>query len=107
MDAAAPTAVVVSGGVAHDFPATSAELVRVLGEAGIAATVTEDVEAALTGLGDAAERPLQVQRYAHLRDAWAISLSGVAREALTRHVRDGGGVLALHGASICFDDWPE
>jgi type 1 glutamine amidotransferase len=118
MHAAPPAAVVVSGGVAHDFPATSAELVRVLGEAGIAATVEEDVEAALTGLPTTGgPRPLlvlnllrwtmQVQRYAHLRDQWSISLSAAAREALTGHVRDGGGLLALHGASICFDDWPE
>ena len=117
MAAAPPTAVVVSGGVAHDFPATSAELVRVLGEAGIAATVTDDVEAALTGLRRSGPPPLlvlnllrwtmQVQRYAHLRDEWSISLSAAARDALTGHVRDGGGLLALHGASICFDDWPE
>jgi type 1 glutamine amidotransferase len=118
VDPAAPRAVVVSGGVAHDFPATSAELVRVLAEAGVAATVEQDVEAALTGLPTAGEpRPLlvlnllrwrmQVQRYAHLRDEWAISLSTAARQALSGHVHAGGGLLALHGASICFDDWPE
>jgi type 1 glutamine amidotransferase len=117
MDAAPPTAVIVSGGVAHDFPATSAELVRVLGEAGVAATVTDDVEAALIGLRRSRARPLlvlnllrwtmQVERYAHLRDEWSISLSADAREALTGHVREGGGLLALHGASICFDDWPQ
>ena len=113
------TAVVVSGGVAHDFPATSAELVRVLGEAGVAATVEEDVEAALTGLtsSDAGPRPLvvlnvlrwtmYVERYLHLRDQWSISLSAEARAALTEHVRSGGGLLALHGAPICFDDWPQ
>ena len=109
-------AVIVSGGVAHDFPATSAELVGVLAEAGLRATVEEDVEAVLTGLGYGADRPLvvvnllrwtmQVERYAHLRDEWSISLSADAREALTGHVREGGGLLALHGASICFDDWP-
>src|SRR4051794_26680189 len=101
MDAAPPTAVIVSGGVAHDFPATSAELVRVLGEAGVAATVTDDVESALTGLPRARGRPLlvlnllrwtmQVERYAHLRDEWSISLSADARQALAGHVREGGG----------------
>jgi uncharacterized protein len=114
-----PTAVIVSGGVAHDFPATSAELSRVLGEAGVTATVRQDVEAALTDLPGpgGAPRPLlvldllrwtmQVPRYAHLRDEWSISLSEVARAALTAHLHDGGGLLAMHGASICFDDWPE
>jgi uncharacterized protein len=109
-------AVVVSGGVAHDFPATSAELARVLTEAGFTPTVTEDVEATLTGLAAGGPRPLlvlnllrwtmRVERYAHLREQWAISLSPEAREALTGHVHGGGGLLALHGASICFDDWP-
>jgi hypothetical protein len=115
----AGSAVVVSGGVAHDFPATSAELVRVLGEAGLAATVTEDVEAALTGLaaGRGGSRPLvvlnllrwtmRVERYAHLRERESISLSAAARAALLGHVRSGGGLLGLHGASICFDDWPD
>lgn len=121
MNRAEPTrpAVVVSGGVAHDFPATSAELVRILGEAGFSATIEPDVEAALTGLlsTSPAQRPLvvvnllrwtmQVDRYAHLRDEWSISLSGAARAALVEHVHSGGGLLGMHGASICFDDWPQ
>jgi type 1 glutamine amidotransferase len=32
--------------------------------------------------------------------------SDAARAAIARHVRGGGGLLALHTASICFDDWP-
>ncbi len=114
-----PSAVLVSGGVAHDFPATSAELARVLGEAGFVPTVTEDVEGALTGLAapGSGARPLvvlnllrwtmQVERYAHLRDQWSISLSPQARAGLAGHVAAGGGLLAMHGASICFDDWPQ
>lgn len=116
--APAASAVIVSGGVAHDFPATSAELVRVLAEAGLGATVEADVESVLRGLRPAGEqRPLvvlnllrwtmQVERYAHLRDEWSISLSEDARAGLLEHVRSGGGLLAMHGASICFDDWPE
>jgi type 1 glutamine amidotransferase len=113
-----PSAVIVSGGVAHDFAATSAELARVLGEAGLDARIDHDVEAVLTGLSDPTgrSRPLvvldllrwtmQVERYAHLRDQWSISLSDRARAGLSGHVRSGGGLLAMHGASICFDDWP-
>jgi len=36
-----------------------------------------------------------------------LSLSGNAREAIVAHVRGGGGLLGVHTASICFDDWPE
>lgn len=115
--APATRAVVVSGGVAHDFPATSAELVRVLTEAGLPATIEQDVESVLTGLATTGAQPplvvldllrwtMQVERYAHLRDEWSISLSAGARDGLLQHVHSGGGLLAMHGASICFDDWP-
>lgn len=114
---AAVQAVVLSGGVAHDFAATSAELVDVLAQAGIAATVERDVDTVLAGLRGSGSRPLvvldmlrwtmQVERYAHLREAESISLSAGARAGLLAHVRSGGGLLGMHGASICFDDWPE
>jgi len=114
-----PAAVIVSGGVAHDFPATSGELARVLAEAGFAVGVSEDVEGVLTRLAGEPphRRPLlvlnllrwtmQVERYAHLREEWSISLSPGARAGLAEHVTSGGGLLAMHGASICFDDWPQ
>lgn len=115
----ARTAVIVSGGVAHDFPRTSAALGRVLADVGFAVTVSEDVEGSLLDLSSTAgpTRPLvvlnllrwtmQVARYAHLRETWSISLSPTVRAALHDHVHDGGGLLGLHGASICFDDWPQ
>lgn len=120
-------AIIISGGVAHDFAATSPRLAEVLTQAGFGCTISEDPEGALRGLGQGvgaeaeagarAARPLvvlnmlrwlmEVERYAHLREQWALSLSAQARAALTDHVRSGGGLLAMHGASICFDDWPE
>lgn len=111
------SALILSGGVAHDFPASSAVLAGVLEEAGFAVGVTTDVEEACLGLADRDRRPallvlnllrwtMRVERYAHLRAEWSISLSDAAREALSGHVRGGGGLLAMHGASICFDDWP-
>ncbi len=116
---ASARAVVLSGGVAHDFAATSAELVGVLAQAGIAATVERDVDAVLAGLGGTRSGPrplvvldmlrwtMRVERYAHLRETESISLSAGARVGLLTHVRSGGGLLGMHGASICFDDWPE
>ncbi|MEV4747662.1 ThuA domain-containing protein [Streptosporangium sp. NPDC049248] len=115
-EVAARSALIISGGVAHDFPTSSAILAEVLGEAGFETAVTTDVEGACRGL-TGERRPallvfnmlrwtMRVERYAHLRADWSISLSPPAREALAGHVRHGGGILAMHGASICFDDWP-
>lgn len=111
------TAVIVSGGVAHNFPASSAALADVLAEVGFSVTIQTDVEAVLTGLPEADPAPLivlnllrwtmQVDRYAAFRDEWSISLSDSGRSALWEHVQSGGGLLGMHGASICFDDWPE
>ncbi|GAB04202.1 ThuA domain-containing protein [Gordonia amarae] len=113
-----PTAVIASGGIVHDFPASSAELATVLAECGFTdITVTDDVDALFSGLPGRSGRPLvvmnmlrfrmELDRYAHLRDEWALTLSANARTGLTDHVRGGGGLLAMHGAAICFDDWPE
>lgn len=112
-----PRAVIVSGGVAHDFETSSPALARVLGEVGLEAEVTQDVESALGGLAEHATPPLlvlnllrwsmNVPRYAHLREQWSLSLGPAERLAILAHLERGGGLLAMHGASICFDDWPE
>jgi type 1 glutamine amidotransferase len=38
---------------------------------------------------------------------WAMSLSETGRDAVRTHLRGGGALLAMHGATIAFDDWPE
>jgi uncharacterized protein len=38
---------------------------------------------------------------------WALSLSEFGREAIRKHLRGGGSMLAMHSAAIAFDDWPE
>lgn len=113
-------ALIVSGGIVHDFDASSAELARILAECGYRTQIREDVDEVFTELGavpDAASGPLlvmnmlrftmELDRYAHLREEWAISLSPEARAGLRRFIESGGRMLAMHGASICFDDWPE
>jgi type 1 glutamine amidotransferase len=104
----------LSGGVAHDFPATSAALATLLAEVGIASDVCEDP---IEGLGHVGDYDLvtvnmlrwrmEVERYLHLKDTWALSLPPESRAALEDHVLGGGGLLGMHGASICFDDWAE
>ena len=115
MSAAATRNLVLSGGVGHDFAATSHALAELLAPLGFATEVVEDVDAGLTRL--AAERPplltvnllrwrMEADRYAMQRERWAFSLSRAGRDALTGHLARGGGLLALHTAPICFDDWP-
>lgn len=112
----AARALVLSGGVGHDFAATSSVLAGLLAEVGVAADVTDDVEGA-SGEGRLARYGLVVvntlrwrmeaERYAGLRAAWAYEPSAAVRAALVDHVDRGGGLLGVHTASICFDAWPE
>lgn len=41
------------------------------------------------------------------REQWAYSPPAATRVAITDFVGNGGGLVALHTAVICFDDWPE
>jgi len=107
-------ALILSGGVTHDFPALNAELSGLFGELGLEATVTEDFEGALTNLAgidllvvNMLRWTMQVERYADQREQWGLSPSPQARAAITDHVADGGRLLTFHAATICFDDWPE
>ncbi|MEV4554045.1 ThuA domain-containing protein [Nonomuraea wenchangensis] len=111
-------AVVLSGGLTHDFPATTACLVELLAERRIAAEVHTDVDATLRALPGAAllvvnalrwtmTGPGTPDRYRRLAGAEGASPSPAARAALAAHLAAGGGVLGMHTAAICFDDWPE
>ena len=107
-------ALILSGGVTHDFPALNAELSRLLAEIDVTATVTEDFEGALRHLDgidllvvNMLRWTMQVERYARYRAEWGLSPSPNARRAITRFVAGGRPLLALHAATICLDDWPE
>ncbi|MCX6524447.1 MAG: ThuA domain-containing protein [Actinobacteria bacterium] len=49
---------------------------------------------------------MQVDRYAELRNEWAYSLQHEDIELMREFVTQGGGLLALHTAVICFDAHP-
>ncbi|WP_113701809.1 ThuA domain-containing protein [Nonomuraea lactucae] len=103
---------ILSGGLFHDFDATSNALADVLSEVGIESEITEDIAGALS-------EPTEVQlitvnalrwqmhhdRFADLRGGWRFELPAQARTTLLDHLDRGGGLLAMHSASICFDDW--
>lgn len=111
-------AVVLSGGLTHDFPATSACLAELLEQQGVAPEIYDDVEAALRALPGAALLVVNAlrwtmtgegtpDRYREQAAAEGVSPSPAARAALGEHLRGGGALLGMHTAAICFDDWPE
>ena len=59
--------------------------------------------------GNAAVNALRWQmaedRFADQRDEWRFTLPAEARATLLGHLDQGGGLLCMHSASICFDDW--
>lgn len=111
-------AVVLSGGLTHDFPATTACLRDLLEAADLEVSVHTDVDDAFAALHAAdllvvnalrwtMTGPGVPDRYRDLAGEWAASPSPASRAALGEHLAGGGGVLGMHTASICFDDWPE
>jgi type 1 glutamine amidotransferase len=50
--------------------------------------------------------PAVPDRYREQAPAEAASPSPRAREAFETHLAGGGGVLGMHTAALCFDDWP-
>ncbi len=104
---------ILSGGVGHDFAGSSAALARLLAVIGIASEVEEDLEAGIARLGDfdmltinALRWRMLKDKYAAQREEWAFELSASGQQGIEQFVRNGGPLLALHTASICFDSWP-
>jgi type 1 glutamine amidotransferase len=108
---------VLSGGPTHDFAASSGRLVELLSAEGIESVVEEDLHQGIECLVDpdlvwdmftvnALRWTMGAERYRHLRDEWAFVLTAGEADAMSAHVRDGGGLLALHTAVICFDTRP-
>ncbi|MQA13879.1 MAG: ThuA domain-containing protein [Pseudonocardiaceae bacterium] len=118
-------AIVLSGGPTHDFATTSGCLAEVLDEVGLDVEVYDDIEAGVAALGrdrvggdgPAATRLLVVNllrwtmrvpaRYADRAAELGYSPSEQVRAGVRAHLDRGGGLLGMHTASICFDDWPE
>ncbi|MBI1181761.1 MAG: ThuA domain-containing protein [Alphaproteobacteria bacterium] len=106
---------IITGGIFHPFEDTSAALSAQLSPLGVVSTVSSDIEEALAEL-DRYDlltvnclrwRMIQAERHAPYRDEWAMELSASARDAVSRFVREGGALLGLHTAGLCFDTWPE
>lgn len=105
----------LTGGIGHPFADTAPALGALLAEEGIRSDITDDIEGGLAALAAGGFDMLTVyalrwcmlgnEKYAPHRAEWAFSLSEGGRRALEGFVAGGGGLLALHTAVICFDDW--
>lgn len=110
-------AVIFTGGFAHPFEDSAPALAAVLEEDGFRARVSFDLEEILDWLRDEPDALLVVyalrwsmtqhEKYATARAQWALAMPEGARATIRGHVEEGGGLLGIHTASICFDDWLE
>lgn len=109
-----PRAVVLSGGYAHPFAETSAVVAGLAADAGLSPEIHESVGEALTALPGARLllvnalwwSMLQDAKYAPHRAAYARNLADDELAAMVQHVAAGGGLVALHTATICWDTQP-
>ncbi len=112
---------ILSGGPAHDFDATSRVLMDQLAEEGIESVLVTDPDDAFAMLraaetGEDAPIDLftvntlrwrmETERYSYLRALQGFALRPDDGALMETYVRDGGGLLALHAAVICFDGDP-
>jgi len=102
----------------HDFGSLAAAVAAVLGVDGIETEIVSDPDELEDRLTSTANRPdlltvlalrwtMGAPRYGRDRAEWAFSPDGATRSALEGFVAAGGGLLALHTACVCFDDWRE
>ena len=107
--------VLLAGGSphAHDFAATGAALTELITSHGHEVRLFNDpdlaAEALESGPGALVVDGLWWQMDGEAYDRWrpdqGYSPSAATRSALVEYVRSGGGLLAMHTAVICFDDW--
>ncbi len=106
------SALILSGGVGHPFAGTTDAIVQIL----LAMDVEVDVIFEPADLAELDHDLLVVNalwwqmlgaKYDLEREDLARTIPMDARSAINAHVDAGAAILAMHTASICFDDWPE
>ena len=110
-----PSNVILSGGHTHPFATSAPALAALLAEQRIDSVVEFDPEVAISTVAKTRPALLTVyalrwtmqqgDKYAPYKQRWGFSLSPEARAEVEAHLARGGGILALHTAIICFDDW--
>lgn len=106
-----PRILILSGGVAHDYATTTPMLVDILAEGGLAVETTDR-------LADLARPDLSafdalILNCVRWSTEWEPGPDGPyrlgerERTTVMGFLARGKGLMALHAACICFDDWPE
>jgi len=109
------SALILSGGVSHDFADSSAALAELLEVSGYRAVIESDLDAGLARLPDFDLLVFNTlrwsmtnhERFAAMRPTWGYAAGAALKHGVAAHLGRGRGIYALHAASICFDDWPE
>tara|TARA_B110000093_G_C12798285_1_gene337662 strand:+ start:75 stop:764 length:690 start_codon:yes stop_codon:yes gene_type:complete len=105
---------ILVGGIFHDFHDSALALADVLKPLGLESRIENDIEAGLASLNQNPVALLTINalcwemigdKYDSYRADWAMRLSPAGRAAIISHLHDGGALLGLHTASICFSDW--
>ena len=109
--------IVLAGGVphAHDFTATGEALATLFRSSGHDVDVVDHPDLAASQLTQSTDAlvvcalfwTMTGDMYDAWRPQWAYATSTDTRRRFSGFVREGGGLLAIHTASICFDDWAE
>lgn len=108
---------IIAGGSphAHDFAAVGGALLELVRRSGHDGSLTDNPDigaAALNGGFDAAILcglwwRMDGEAYDRWRPDYGYETPEATRHSLRTFVAQGGGLIALHTATICFDDWPE
>jgi type 1 glutamine amidotransferase len=108
-------AVLLSGGIYHEFDRMSAATAGILATAGLTTEIVGSPGDLVAALARETADLVVVQalrfqmlgndKYEPFRAEWAYRTEPDLIAALTGHVEGGGGLMSLHTGCICFDDW--
>jgi uncharacterized protein len=106
---------ILTGGLYHPFESASETLRALLQEVGIESDITTDIHGGLRRLDEGRydlltvyclRWPMKGERFDAERARWGVELGEADTGRIEAHLAQGRGLLALHTASISFDDWP-
>ena len=108
---------ILTGGIFHPFEKSSEAIYKLFLKEGIDSEIFENIEDGLNQLDSDKYDMLTFntlrwsmqngEKYEPYKDQWAITLSKFGQKSIWKFLENGGGILALHTAVICFDLWSE